>query len=53
MRMDLREIGWEDFEYVQLAQDRDQWRTVINAMMNLRGLVPWTGPRSDFTVDQF
>jgi hypothetical protein len=26
IRMDLREIGWEGVDWVQLAQDRDQWR---------------------------
>jgi hypothetical protein len=39
--MDLREIGWEDVEWFQLAQDRGQWWSVVN-VMNLRGL----GPRS-------
>jgi hypothetical protein len=40
MRMDLREIGWEDGEWVQLAQDRGQWQTVVNVVMNLRDLAP-------------
>jgi len=38
--MDLREIGWEDIEWVQLAQDRGLWRAVVNAVMNLRVLAP-------------
>jgi hypothetical protein len=40
IRIDLREIGWEDVEWVPLAQDRDQWRAVVNAVMNLRILAP-------------
>jgi hypothetical protein len=40
IRIDLREIGWEDVEWVQLAQDRDQWRATVNALMDLRVLTP-------------
>jgi hypothetical protein len=40
IRMDLRETGWEDVEWVQLAQDRGQWRAVMNVVMNLWVLVP-------------
>jgi hypothetical protein len=42
IRMDLEEIGWEGVEWIHLAQDRDRWRAVVNAVMNLRVL----GPRS-------
>jgi hypothetical protein len=42
IRMDLREIGWGGVEWIQLAQDRNRWRAVVNAVMNLRVL----GPRS-------
>jgi hypothetical protein len=42
IRMDLTEIGWGDVEWIQVAQDRDRWRAVVNAVMNLRVL----GPRS-------
>jgi hypothetical protein len=38
--MNLREIGWWDVEWVQLAQDRGQWRAVVSAVMNLRVLAP-------------
>jgi hypothetical protein len=31
--MDLREIGWD---WIDLAQDRDQWRALVRAVMNLR-----------------
>jgi hypothetical protein len=34
--MDLREIGWDGVDWVDLAQDRGQWRTLVNTMMNLR-----------------
>jgi hypothetical protein len=34
--MDLREAGWEEMDWIDLAQDRDRWRTVVNAVMNLR-----------------
>jgi hypothetical protein len=40
IRMDLREMGWEDVEWVQMDQDRGQWRAVVNAVMNLRVLEP-------------
>jgi hypothetical protein len=36
IRVDLREIGWESVEWTRLAQERDQWRAVVNAVMNLR-----------------
>jgi hypothetical protein len=34
-RMDLREIGWEGVNWIDLAQDRDQWWTLVNTVMNL------------------
>jgi hypothetical protein len=34
--MDLREIGWYDGDWIDLAQDRDQWKAFVNAVMNLR-----------------
>jgi hypothetical protein len=34
--MDLREIGWDGVDWVDLAQDRDQWRVLVNMVMNLR-----------------
>jgi hypothetical protein len=36
IRMDLREIGWKDVDWIHLAQDRDQWRVVVNTVTNLR-----------------
>jgi hypothetical protein len=40
IKMDLREIGWCGVEWIHLAQDRDRWRAVVNAVMNLRVLAP-------------
>jgi hypothetical protein len=34
--MDIREVGWEDMNWIELAQDRDRWLAVVNAVMNLR-----------------
>jgi hypothetical protein len=36
IRMDLKEIWWEGVDWIQLAQDRDQWRAVVNTVMILR-----------------
>jgi hypothetical protein len=38
IKMDLKEIGWGGMNWVDLAEDRDQWRAVVNTVMNL--LVP-------------
>jgi hypothetical protein len=40
IKMDLRETGFGDVEWIHLAQDRDRGRAVVNAVMNLRVLVP-------------
>jgi hypothetical protein len=36
IKMDLREIGWYDMDWIDLAQDRDRWRALVNTVMNLR-----------------
>ena len=36
IRMDLQEVGCEYMDWVGLAQDRDRWRTLVSAVMNLR-----------------
>jgi hypothetical protein len=38
--MDLRETGWGSVECIQLAQDRDQWRALVDTVMNLQVLAP-------------
>jgi hypothetical protein len=40
IRMDLREIGWWGVDWIQLAQDRDQWQALVNTVMNLWVLAP-------------
>jgi hypothetical protein len=32
----IREVGWEDMNWIELAQDGDRWRALVNAVMNLR-----------------
>jgi hypothetical protein len=34
--MDIEEIGFGDVDWIDLAQDRDRWRAVVNTVMNLR-----------------
>jgi hypothetical protein len=36
--MGLREIGWVGMNWIDLDQDRDQWRAAVNMVMNLRVL---------------
>jgi hypothetical protein len=36
IKMDVREIGWDGMDWLYLAQDRDQWRALLNTVMNLR-----------------
>jgi hypothetical protein len=40
IRMDLMEIGLGDVDWIRLSQDRDRWRAVVSAVMNLRVLAP-------------
>jgi hypothetical protein len=35
IKMDFRETGWDGRDWIDLAQDRDQWRALVNAVMNL------------------
>jgi hypothetical protein len=34
--MDIREIRWDGVEWIDMAQDRDKWRTLVNKVLNLR-----------------
>jgi hypothetical protein len=34
--MDLREIGWDGMDWIELAQDRIQWKALVNTVTNLR-----------------
>jgi hypothetical protein len=36
IKIDLREIGCNDMDWIYLAQDRDQWRALVSTVMNLR-----------------
>jgi hypothetical protein len=36
IKMDLREIGLGDVDWIHLAQDKDRWRALVNTVMNLR-----------------
>jgi hypothetical protein len=36
IKMDLREIGWDGVDWIELAQDRDQWRALVNTVVKLR-----------------
>jgi hypothetical protein len=40
VRMDLRETGLGGVDWIRLAQDRDRWRAVVSAVMNLWVLAP-------------
>jgi hypothetical protein len=35
IKMDLREIGWDYMDWIDVAQDRDQWRAPVNTIMKL------------------
>jgi hypothetical protein len=36
IKMDLGDIGWGGVDWIGLAQDRDKWKALVNAVMNLR-----------------
>jgi hypothetical protein len=36
IKMDLGEIRWDGVDWIHVAQDRDKWRALVNAVLNLR-----------------
>jgi hypothetical protein len=36
IKMDIRDIGWGDVDWIDLPQDRDQWMALVKKVMNLR-----------------
>jgi hypothetical protein len=36
IKIDLKEIGWDGMDWIDLDQSRDQWRALVNTVMNFR-----------------
>jgi hypothetical protein len=36
VKMDLRQLEWDGMDWIELAEDRDQWGALVNTVMNLR-----------------
>jgi hypothetical protein len=36
IKINLRDIRWDDMDWIDLAQDRDQWRALVNTVINFR-----------------
>jgi hypothetical protein len=36
IKMDIRELGWDGMDWIELPQDRDQWRALVNTVLNVR-----------------
>jgi hypothetical protein len=36
IKINHREIGWDGMDWIDLAQDKDQWRALVNTVMNLQ-----------------
>jgi hypothetical protein len=36
IKMDLREIGWDGMDWIDVVQDRDKWKALLNMVTNLR-----------------
>jgi hypothetical protein len=37
IKIDLRDLEWDGMNWIDVAQDRDKWRPLVNTVMNLRG----------------
>jgi hypothetical protein len=35
-KIDLQQLGYEGMDWIEMAQDRDRWRAIVNAVMNLQ-----------------
>jgi hypothetical protein len=35
IKMDIGDIGWDGVDWIDMAQDRDQWRALVNTVLNL------------------
>ncbi|KAJ4439157.1 hypothetical protein ANN_15114, partial [Periplaneta americana] len=51
IKMDLREVGYDDRDWINLAQDRDRWRAYVRAAMNLRYLGSMVKDNNDVMTD--
>jgi hypothetical protein len=36
IKMDLQEVGWGGMDWIDMAQDKDRWRALVNVVMNVR-----------------
>jgi hypothetical protein len=36
IKIDLRDIGWDGVDWIDMAQNRDEWMTLVNTVLNLR-----------------
>jgi hypothetical protein len=41
--MDLSEVGWDGVDWIDVAQDREQWRALVNTVLNLRSSIKYWG----------
>jgi hypothetical protein len=53
IKIDLREIGWDGMDWIDVAQDRDRWRVLVNTVLNLR--VPYNAGKflSGYIIGDF
>jgi hypothetical protein len=39
IKMDLRQIGWDGVNWIDVTQDRDQWRALVNTVLKPSGII--------------